>query len=460
MKDLFAKIKEFLKNKWVKFSIISIIYIFWFVVWSENWWMLFGLPLIFDLYITKYTQKLIRWEKHIERKKSNKLYREFFGWTEALLFAIIFAGILNTYVFQMYQIPTSSMEKTLLVGDYLYVSKATYGPRMQNTPLALPMVHHTMPFFENTKSYSEVIQRPYKRLKGFCNIDRNDIVVFNFPAGDTVLLENQGVTYYDVLRDYQTTYGEEEGRERLNKQYTVTSRPVDKREHYVKRVVAMPNDTIQIVDSQVYIDGEKQIEIKGLEYVYFIQVTTPIASKTFERLGIAKDDIAYNRLTGFYTLPLTDIQLKEIKKLSNVVAFEKYESTKSYSAIFPNKGNFGWTEDFFGPLWIPSMGSTVELTIDNLPLYERIIEVYEGNELSVNDGVIYINNVPSTEYTFLMDYYFMMGDNRHNSADSRFWGFVPEDHVVGTPKFVWLSLDKDKPFPSNIRWERMFRAHK
>ncbi len=452
------KTKQIFGNRWFKFGLVALLYTLLFVVWSRNLWFLIGLPIIFDLYITKRIQRLIRWEKHQERKRANKLYREIFSWVDAIVFALAFATIINIYFFQMYTIPTSSMEKTLLVGDYLYVSKATYGPRMPQTPLALPLMHHTTPW--GTKSYSEAIQRPYKRLAGRRGVEKGDIVVFNFPAGDTVILERQNETYYDIVRQFTTAYGPVKGREAMNKQYSVVARPVDKREHYVKRCVALPGDTLQITHSILTINGEEQNYIANQQYIYFVETSAPLGNRVFEKLGIAPDDIHYSPSTGSYVMPLTQQAKAYMEGLNNVVSVTKNESEEPFLAIFPNNANFPWTEDNFGPLWIPAKGATVELTTENLPLYERIIKNYEGHSLEVVDGKILIDGNQANSYTFEMDYYFMMGDNRHMSADSRFWGFVPEDHIVGTPRFVWLSLDKYKPFPSNIRWNRMFRAHK
>ena len=456
-----SKIVSLIKNRWFKFSVVAIIYILWFVVWSRNLWMLLGLPIIFDIYITKLLNRFIG-EPYKKRKEKSKGFRELMGWVEAIIFAAVVATVINTYIFQMYKIPTPSMEKSLLVGDYLCVSKIAYGPRMANTPLSFPLVHNTMPFSSSgKKSFSEAISRPYKRLAGRGSVERGDIVVFNFPAGDTVLLENQAVTYYDYLRDYQTMYGEKAGREKLAQHYTIISRPVDKREHYVKRAVALPGDSLEIRHSQLYINGRYAEPIDGRQYVYFVTINgTPISNQAFEKMGIAKDDILFDRENQRYQLPLTDKNLRTVQSMNNVVSVEKYESTQPMHYIFPNEGNFGWTEDNFGPLWIPKKGATVELTTENLPLYRRIIDVYEANDLEERDGKIYINGKEATSYTFKMDYYFMMGDNRHNSADSRFWGFVPEDHVVGRPSFVWLSIDKDKKFPKNIRWNHMFRSLK
>lgn len=450
--------KNILKNRWFKFAVVTLIYVLWFVVWTKSLWMLLGVPVIFDIYITKYLARLVRWDKHLELKKNNKTYKEIWSWVDAIVFALVFATLINTYFFQMYTIPTSSMEKTLLVGDYLYVSKSTYGPRLPNTPLSLPLMHHTTPW--GTKSYSEAISRPYKRLAGMRDVERGDVVVFNFPAGDTVILERQNETYYDIVRQFTSAYGEVRGRQLLEKQYNVVARPVDKREHYVKRCVALPGDTLRIEHGVLYVNGVEQSYIDDQQYIYFVQTSSPLSAKAIERLGVSPDDLHYSASSGIYAMPLTNKAVEMLEGMQNVVSVTRNESTETFSAIFPNDDLFTWTEDNFGPLWMPSKGATVELTTANLPIYERIIKNYEGHDLEVEGDDIFIDGEKTDKYTFAMDYYFMMGDNRHMSADSRFWGFVPEDHIVGTPSFVWLSLDKFKSFPSNIRWNRMFKNHK
>ena len=457
MKEFWSKVRTFFRNRWTKFTIVSVIYILWLVRWSRNPWMLLGLPVIFDIYITKYLSRFLFGKKHQERKATNKAYRETWSWIEAIVFAVIAASLIHTYIFQMYRIPTSSMEKTLLVGDYLCVSKVAYGPRMPMTPLSFPLVHNRMPFSQTKKSYSEAVKRPYKRLAGCGSVQRDDIVVFNFPAGDTVLMENPNVTYYDVLREFQLTYGERRGRELLERQYTVISHPADKREHYVKRCVGLPGDTVAVVHGDLYVNGVRHRDAPGRQYNYYVRTAgNPISRRTFDELGIAKDDILYDQSVHTYLLPLTDANVEQLRGMSNIVSIERYESSGTGYWIFPNDDRFDWNEDNFGPLWIPKQGATVALTTENLPLYRRIIRNYEGNDLEVRDGEIYINGAPADSYTFAMDYYFMMGDNRHNSADSRFWGFVPEDHVVGKPVFIGWSADKDKSFPGKIRWNRIF----
>ncbi|MCH5334582.1 MAG: S26 family signal peptidase [Alistipes sp.] len=445
------KIREILANRWLRFAIAATIYTLWFVVWTGNPWMLLGLPIIYDFYISKLFKRYIGSRNEALCKRS-KLYKTVYEWVNAIIFATVVASLVHIFIFQPYVIPTSSMEKSLLIGDYLYVSKVTYGPLMPQTPLAFPFVHHTMPGSGNRKSFSEAIHWDYHRLKGLRGIERNDVVVFTFPAGDSVLLENQSVTYYDVVRDYERIYGKEEGRRRLNADYTVITRPTDKRENYIKRCVAIPGDTIRIVDGDMFINGEPQEEIPGKQYTYIVETSTPITPYAIDRLGITE----YGSNGGsIYFMTMTAETAARVSEMDNVTAIRRYIGSDD---VFPHSDEYRWTQDNFGPLYVPRKGDKVELTADNLPLYERIITVYEGHRLSVgDDGIISIDSEPADSYTFGMDYYFMAGDNRHNSADSRFWGFVPEDHIVGKASFIWLSLDKSKKFPGNIRWDRIFR---
>ena len=446
-----GKIKNLLRNKWVGFTLAALLYTLWFVVWTGNLWLLLGLPVIFDLYITKFFYRYV-WSHNVKMCQRSKTYRTVYEWVNAIIFATVVATLVHLFIFQMYVIPTSSMERTLLIGDYLYVSKVAYGPQMPNTPLSFPFVHHTMPFSQTKKSFSEAIKWPYHRLKGLKPIRRNDVVVFNFPAGDTVLLENQNVTYYDTLRSFEESFGKEEGRKRLNEKYTVISRPVDKRENYIKRCVGLPGDSLEVRNGKVWVNGEPQEAIPGLQYNYVVHTSAPFTQYAIDNLGIRE----YSGYGSGYYMNLTDELAEKVRGLSNVISVNRYIYTPN-DEVFPQWGAPRWSQDNYGPIWIPKKGDTVQLTAENLPLFRRIIEAYEGHTLEERDGRIVIDGKEATEYTFAMNYYWMMGDNRHNSADSRFWGFVPEDHIVGKASFVWLSLDAEKSFPANIRWERLFR---
>lgn len=441
--------KKIFTNRWVKFAVAAILYTLLFVVWTGNLWMLLGLPLIYDYFISRLFYTYVGSRNEALCKKS-RLYNSIYGWVDAIVWAVVVATLIHLFVFQLYVVPTSSMEKTILVGDYLYVSKTAYGPQVPNTPLSMPFVHNTMPFSTTKKSYSEAIKWGYHRLKGTQLIERNDVVVFNFPAGDTVLLENQKVTYYDVLRQYQTDFGAEEGRRRLNNDYTVVARPVDKRENYIKRCVGIAGDTIRIIGTELYVNGEKQMAIPTRQHIYFVQTSAPLTKYTLEKLGITE----YDGRTPYYYMSMnedTAARLAQIKHVQNVV---RYEAKESSMDVFPNDTAYAWTQDNFGPLWVPAKNTTIGITVANLPLYRRIIEQYEGHALAVEGDDIIIDGTKATQYTFAMDYYFMMGDNRHNSADSRFWGFVPEDHIVGKASFIAFSRDGEN---GGIRWSRIFK---
>jgi signal peptidase I len=446
MKSMLA----FLRNKYFKFSFTAIIYLLW-VIWVGNFFLLLGLAIIFDLYITKKVNWTFWKKRNVEKAKRSAVTE----WVDAIIFAVIAATFIRIFFVEAYTIPTSSMEKSMLVGDFLFVSKVAYGPKLPNTPLSFPFVHHTMPFSTEAKSFVEWIQSPYKRLVGFGEVKRNDVVVFNFPEGDTVLLDDQQSSYYRYCR--------ENGRKAVWDRFgsRIIHRPVDKCENYIKRCVAISGDSLQVIHGQLLINGKPQDPIVGLQYRYAVKTNgSRINEMILDELAIPQESRAFDPATAYYTaMYLSNETAAEIKKLSNVVSVDKYESIDAdqmTTAIFPFSSNYKWTEDNYGPLWIPKKGATVEINLTNLPIYERIITAYEHNALEVKDSSIFINGKLATNYTFQMNYYFMMGDNRHFSADSRFWGFVPEDHIVGKGSFIWLSLNKDKSFPSNIRWKRMF----
>ncbi|PIF02110.1 MAG: S26 family signal peptidase [Draconibacterium sp.] len=441
--------KELLTNKWFKFITVGGLYLLW-VIWLGNYWWLIGLAVIFDIYIT---QK-VHWAFWKKKNPPNGKQTKIVEWIDAIIFAVIAATFIRMFFIEAYTIPTSSMEKSLLVGDYLFVSKTAYGPKTPNTPLSFPFVHNTMPLIGG-KSYVEWIKSPYKRLKGFTHIKNDDVVVFHFPEGDTVALNQATQSYYQLKMLY--------GRDRIwNDKRNfgeIIARPVDKKENYIKRCIGIPGDVIKMEKGQLFVNGKPQEKIPGIQMKYLIKTNgTAINPKALDRLNISLADRAVSGRQ--YVLPLTTENVEKIKQFSNVVSVTEIieEPGKWDRLIFPSSENYPWNVDNFGPITIPQKGATVQLTTKNLPLYRRIIDNYENNELKVTGDQIFINGEQVSDYTFKMDYYWMMGDNRHNSADSRYWGFVPEDHVVGKAKFIWLSLNKDKSFPSNIRAKRIFKG--
>ena len=443
-------LKELYHNKWARLIFWSVLYILW-VIWLGNYWWLFGLVPIFDYHITRKVKWLFWKKEYKEGEKRNALL----DWLDAIIFAVVVVTFINTFFFQAFKIPSSSMESSLLTGDHLFVSKLAYGPKLPQTPLTIPFTHNVI---AGKESYSTLIQNEYKRLKGFGDVETGDYVVFAFPHGDTVLTKFPADDYYTVKRTI--------GREAAIRNYgPLKARPSDKKDHYVKRCVAVAGDTLEIVNGRVFVNSQAQEIWPGVQNSYTVvtngQRINPVL---LDKIGLNTSELYFDQsLPGYPAMPLTAEMLEEAKGIPTVTAVEENidsyppDYPDSYVTIFPFSPDYRWTRDNFGPIWIPRKGVTVELTIADLPLYERIISVYEGNDLKVADGKIYINSEEAQTYTFKQDYYFMMGDNRHNSLDSRYWGFVPEDHIVGKPAVIWLSIDRNKRFPNNIRWRRFFK---
>ncbi|MBR2227372.1 MAG: signal peptidase I [Bacteroidales bacterium] len=437
-------LKDVTRNRWFKLGLWALLYTAW-VIWLGNYWWLFGLIVIFDLFITKKVKWLF-WKK--EYKEGEK-HNAWLDWLDAIIFAVVVVTFINMFFFQAFKIPSSSMESTLYTGDHLFVSKLTYGPRVPQTPLTIPFTHNVA---FGKESYSTLIQNDYRRLKGFRSVERGDIVVFNFPNGDTVLTKAPADDYYAWVR----TSGREYTIDRLG---PVIVRPMDKKDHYVKRCVAVAGDTLTVREGLVWVNGIQQESYPGLQLTYRVVTDgEKFSQRVVDQLGLNAKELIYDaRMPGYPWMPLTADKLEKVKALSHVVEITPNLETGADPEVFPFNGN-GWSRDEFGPLWIPSKGATVELTAENLPLYERIIRDYEHNTLEIKDGAVIINGEQTKEYTFKQDYYFMMGDNRHNSLDSRYWGFVPEDHIVGTPAIIWLSTDGNRKFPQNIRWKRFLKT--
>ena len=490
----------------VKMCVYLALYIA-FLIWVKSWMGVVVIPFIVD----NYTTHLIPWKwwKNWESKTA----RNVMSWVDSIVFALVAVYFVHIYFFQNYVIPTSSLEKTLLVGDYLFVSKMNYGPRKPQTPLSMPLTQHTMPVVGG-KSYIDAVQWDYERVQGLEGIERDDIVVFNYPAGDVATTNpavidvhtmcyaygmelnpqlsgveampaGEAYPYYKKIYEdglkYIEAYPEEFGE--------LVNRPVDRRENYVKRCIGLPGEVLEIRNKSIYINGKELERQKNVQYNYNVVLTRPLTEEQRHDLGISKDDLQAlqavyphnitkearlvlglsqgfvdslrnaNRMILVGQLPLTVETYDCLKADKRLCKSIKIADQNSTFGIYPLNGNTGWTVDNYGPVWIPKRGESVELTPENIAIYERPIVAYEGNSLEVKDGKILINGNEADSYTFKMDYYWMMGDNRHNSADSRCWGFVPEDHIVGKALFVWLSLDKDRGwFNGKLRLNRMFRS--
>ena len=461
------------KVQWAKFIVVLVLYLL-FLYWVKSWWGLLVVPFIYDVYITK----KIKWQWW---KDSEGPVKWVMSWVDALVFALVAVYFINLFFFQNYVIPSSSLEKSLLTGDYLFVSKVSYGPRIPETPLTMPLTQHTLPLFE-CKSYIEWPHWDYRRVKGLGKVELNDIVVFNYPAGDTICSAPQ----YQAFDFYQMCYSlgyqmypqrpnpdsltveqrqqyfnfiYQAGRQEIvrnQQEYgMIDTRPTDRRENYVKRCVGLPGQTLQIKDHIIYLDGKANKEPDNVQYTYRVKLRQRLDDEIMKNLGITMEDLTSLNTSGY--MPMTKYAVEELSKRKDLVESIELNTEVGDLDIYPLNGNLHWTRDNYGPIWIPKKGESIELTLENLPIYERPIRTYEGNDLEVKDGKIYINGKVATKYTFKLDYYWMMGDNRHNSLDSRYWGFVPEDHIVGKPIFIWWSSDPDRHGFSGIRWNRLFR---
>ena len=378
-------------------------------------------------------------------------------WIDAAVFAVVAATLIRTFIFEAYTIPTGSMEKTLLVNDFLFVSKLSYGPRLPNTPLAIPFIHHTIPGTD-ARSYSEMIHIPYRRW--FASpVKRYDVVVFNFPEGDTVINREQYQSiepYYQVIRK-EGNGNEAKGREKVLSdpiEYPLVIRPVDKRENYIKRCMAVSGDTLQVINSVVYVNGQPAFVPPKSQLEYTVVTSGQLLDEDVMKeeydLDIQNEVVPVGTPNTF-RMVLTEDARKKLLQNKIALKIDPVIEDGSFQ-IYPNDNVHKWTVDNFGPIWVPKKGATITLTVENYAIYQRPIRVYEGNQLEMRDGKFYINGREQNQYTFKMDYYWMMGDNRHQSQDSRFWGFVPEDHVVGSAWMIWMSWEH------GIRWKRMFNV--
>ena len=457
MKSFKDRIQDSTRGGWIRAGVWSALYVA-FVIWvawgdwkSLGWLAL--LPLIVDAFTTKYINyswwrkyKPAESQKSKEESKGNAFLYTLFSWIDAILFALVAVYFINLYIFQNYQIPSSSLEKSLRVGDFLYVSKMAYGARVPQTPLSMPLVQHTMPkWLGGGKSYLDNPHWEYKRLAGWTSPQKGDIFVFNFPAGDTVCEKMQNPDYY-TLKHY---YGEALVNARKDVFGDIITRPVDRRENYVKRCVGTPGDSLKIVDNVIWTKSDEsewseEPAREGVQLNYFVQTDGHVfGAKYLEKLGVSvADRVQVDAQTWHF--PLTQAMKEELEHNPHVLAVI-VEPEERGGDVYP-LGHNEWTRDNYGPIYIPRKGDKVLITEENYWLYKRIADAYEFKPMRIGE-----------EYSFSMDYYWAMGDNRHNSADSRYWGFVPEDHIVGRPVFIWLSIDKDK---HKIRWNRLGKGAK
>lgn len=439
---------QLIRNRYFRMTFVSILYSLW-VLWLDNYWLFFGLLIIADIFLTRF----VNWRFWHKRKKPGEKHKIFTEVIDSVIIAMVLAFFIRIFFLEAYSIPTSSMEKTLNVGDYIFVSKLRYGPRLPITPITFPFTHNVLPFTVNTNSFVSWIALPYRRLGGIGSIRNFDVVVFNNPDGDTVIKNLPDKSYYQLVRQY--------GRNYVNSNYKMLYRPIDKRDNYIKRVIGIPGDTVTIVHGRAFVNNKPEPLSLGNQFNYSLKAKgTAKDTVLFTKLGVSLYDVNYNVYNSIYSLPLTRQMYRMIVDSSYFKAIVRYENIDPSSVnnqIFPYDERYNWTEDNYGTIVVPAQGKTVPLDLENLPLYARLISNYEQNELKVINDSIFINDTLVHSYTFRMNYYFMLGDNRHNSNDTRYWGFVPENHIIGKATMVWLSIDKNKKWFAGFRWNKMFK---
>mgnify|MGYP000491966867 CR=1 FL=1 len=378
-------------------------------------------------------------------------------WFESVFFAVFAAAFIRMFLIEAYVIPTPSMEGSLNVGDFLFVSKSSYGIRTPMTVAMIPLLHNRIPKMD-AESYLEKPSLPYYRLPALRQIKHNSPFVFNWPVGDSVYVTpSRPYSVAQVRREPQFAINDRALAQKVKNQDFIT-RPIDKKDHYIKRCVALPGDSLQIKDGQIFINGTPSKNPKHLQFQYMVSTpATNINMKRLEEWGIdAGDSWGRGTTSGYF---LDERQVQQLQGLGDNVQIVRVPQPAAGDKLFPHdpKNYPGWTVDNYGPIYIPAEGATVELSLNNLAMYRRVISVYEGNTVNISNGQIMINGQPATSYTFKQNYYWAMGDNRHNSEDSRMWGYVPHDHIVGRPLFIWFST-KEGNIRNGINWDRIFMS--
>jgi signal peptidase I len=418
------------------------------VIWINAWWLLLFNLAFFDMIVTRW----IDWS--LQRYPVPRPVRRAIEWISYVLIAIIATLALKVLFIEAYKIPTPSMEESLKAGDYIFVSKLAYGPKLPNTPVSWPFLPDYFP--DGTKTYAEKPLLPYKRLAGFSDVQRGDVIVFSFPEGDSMVLQYPGQNYYSLIRQYGRTY--------IREHFDIITHPVDRRENYIKRCIGLPGDTIEIADGAVRVNQSPVPFRPTQKFKFYVKTEhDPLPDELLDSLKIPEKEVTYNPANSLHVIYLTISQSEKLQYYPEVRSIQRFiEPVLSFHnpEIFPHDLRYRWTNDQFGPIIIPRRGMTMALHSLNYPIYERVIGVYEGNDIRLDGERILINGEVHEEYTFRMDYYFVMGDNRHNSADSRHWGFVPEDHLLGKAVVIWMSSDPGESFVGGLRKDRIFRRIK